>query len=269
MKNRLFVSIVYMVCLFALAATAPAQISGGNGPAAMPILRPQPTMLIDAPTAGTLRRGTFNAVVRTYPNGGILGSTNIGLSNRLMVGISYGAEGIIAETQPNYNPRVEFDIRANLVDESLAFPAISLGFCSQGYGSAHKAPDPERYDFKSKGFYAVGSKNYLIYDWNFGFHGGINYSTEKDDNDDNVNFFIGVNTIVNKDVGFAVEYDFALNDNLAGTSFGAGKGYLNIALQWLYSDNLVMEVLLKNLNNNRKTSNDIWRALRVTYTEHF
>ena len=50
---------------------------------------------------------------------------------------------------------------------------------------------------------------------------------------------------------------------------GKGKGYLNLSLQWLYADNLVMEILLKNLNNNRKGATDIWRGLRVTYVESF
>ena len=56
----------------------------------------QPRILIDAPTAWTLPRGCFDLSLRVFPNGGIIGATNIGLSNRFMLGISYGAEAIIA-----------------------------------------------------------------------------------------------------------------------------------------------------------------------------
>jgi len=226
-----------------------------------------PTMLVDCPTAGTLKRASFDVFMRAYPNGGIMGGTDIGLSNRFTVGISYGAEGIIAEHRPNWNPRVEFNVKLNLVDEGLVFPAMTIGFCSQGFGSYVERF--ERYTFKSKGFYAVASKNYPLSQWQVGLHGGINFSTEQEDKDENLDFFVGADTRLNKNVGLVVEYDFATNDDRRETSLGKGRGYLNMAVQWIYTDNLVMEVLLKNLNNNRKDAVDIWRGFRVTYIEHF
>jgi len=249
---------------------------------ALPSFGRMPTVLIDCPTAGTLRRATFDIVMRTYPNGGVLAGTNIGLSNRFTIGLSYGSEGIIAEEPPNWNPRVEFNVKLSLVDESLLLPAASIGFCSQGFGSYVKQgpdttyeSDKGRYSFKSKGFYAVASKNYPFYNWQVGLHGGINYSMEQVD-DKNMDFFIGLDSRLNRDVGIVAEYDFGLNDD-ADNSLGGGRGYLNAAIQWLYSDNLVLEVLLKNLTNNRsknqnsegKGIEDIWRGFRVTYIESF
>ncbi len=231
-----------------------------------------PAILVDCPTAGTLKRGDFDVIMRSYPNGGILASTDIGLSNRFMIGISYGAEGIVAESRPRWNPRIEFNVKLNLVDEGLVFPAISVGFCSQGYG-AH-IDRFERYTFKSKGFYVVGSKNYPLLEWQIGIHGGVNYSTERED-DDNANPFIGFDTRFNDDVGLVLEYDFALNDNEGienvedEVGLGRGNGYLNLAIQWIYTDKLVLEILLKNLTDNRSGVSDIWRGFRVTLTEHF
>lgn len=255
------VILIVFVCSFTSAQTLEDKL---------PALRNsdwQPTVLVDCPTAGTLKRGSFNAVMRVYPDGGILTSTNIGLSNRLMVGISYGAENIIAEEPPNWNPQIEFNVKLSLIDENLVMPAASIGFSSQGFGSY--IGDPERYTFKSKGFYLVGSKNYPFYNWQVGIHGGANYSTEKDDKDDNIDFFFGFDTMLNDEVSLIFEYDFATNDDRDITSLGRGRGYVNMALQWIYADNLVMEILLKNLNNNRKGKSDIWRGLRVTYVEHF
>lgn len=271
MFRKLFVSIIVIAVVLSQAKTLQAQIEVDEMPA-LPYLGWMPTILVDCPTAGTLRRAHFNVTMRAYPKGGILAGTNIGLSNRFMVGVSYGSEGIIAEAPPNWNPRVEFNVKLSLVDEGLVFPAASIGFCSQGYGSyvdTGYGDDKGRYSFKSKGFYAVASKNYPLYSWQVGFHGGVNYSMEQDDNDKNLDFFVGFDTRLNKDVGLVLEYDFATNDNITKTSIGNGRGYLNLAIQWMYADNLVMEILLKNLNDNRKGVADIWRGLRVTYVERF
>lgn len=269
---RLSVITLFALVLIGLAAPAAAQTDVDQYPAVDPYptvdpYRWQPTMLIDCPTAGTLRRASFNVIMRVYPNGGILSATNIGLSNRLTLGISYGAESIIAERRPNWNPRIEFNVKLSLVDEGLVFPAASIGFSSQGFGAYHD--DHERYSFKSKGFYAVGSKNYQFVDFQVGVHGGVNYSTEQEDDDDNIDFFIGFDTRLNNNMALVMEYDFATNDDKDFTSLGRGRGYLNLSLQWIYADNLVMEFLLKNLNNNRKGVSDVWRGLRVTYVEHF
>ena len=266
MFKRLFVVTLLAFSVLFGSADLQAQLNSDELPA-IDLNGYQPTILVDCPTAGTLRRASFNTVMRAYPNGGILARTNIGLSNRLMVGISYGAEGILAENRPNWNPRIEFNVKLSMVDEGLVFPAISVGFCSQGYGSY--LDEHERYTFKSKGFYVVGSKNYPFYNWQVGLHGGMTYSTEQEDDDDELDFFIGFDTRLNQDVGLVMEYDFATNDNRDLSDAGKGRGYLNMSLQWLYADNLVMEFMLKNLNNNRRGASDIWRGLRVTYVEYF
>ncbi|MDD4051847.1 MAG: hypothetical protein PHR28_08120 [candidate division Zixibacteria bacterium] len=267
--TRLFVSTLLAALLAVGSATVSAQTRRESKPRTPPPQTGawQPTMLIDCPTAGTLKRGSFIVGVRAYPNGGVLASTDIGMSNRLMIGVSYGAEGIVSERKPVWNPRVEFDLRLSLIDEGLVFPAITTGFSSQGYGGY--LDDTKRYAFKSKGFFVVGSKNYPLYNWQVGLHGGLNYSTEQEDDDTNLDFFVGVDTKLNRDVGLVFEYDFATNDNRSSTDVGRGHGYLNVALQWLYSDNLVMDLILKNLVNNRKGVSDIWRELRVTYVQHF
>jgi hypothetical protein len=267
-RRKLFVSTIAFVIVLCHTNNLRAQV---NDLPALPYQGWAPTMLVDCPTAGTLRRATFNVTMRAYPNGGILAGTNIGLSNRFTLGVSYGSEGIISERPPNWNPRVEFNVKLSLVDEGLVTPAMTLGFCSQGYGSyidTGFADKEGRYSFKSKGFYGVASKNYPFYNWQVGLHGGVNYSMEQDDDDKNLDFFVGLDSRLNKDVGFVMEYDFATNDD-GSRSVGKGRGYLNMAIQWLYAENLVMEIILKNLVENRKGVKDIWRGLRVTYVERF
>jgi hypothetical protein len=82
--------------------------------------------LIDLPTAATLPRATFDGEMRMYSNGGMLVGTNIGLTNQLQIGISYGAEGIISESKPTWNPRVEFLVKLQVIAETYALPAIAV-----------------------------------------------------------------------------------------------------------------------------------------------
>jgi len=227
-----------------------------------------PRNLVDAPTSMTLPRGCFDVILRVYPNGGILGNTSIGLTNRFMVGVSYGAEGIIADAEPNWNPSMEFNAKLRLIDESIFLPALAIGFNSQGYSSYDD--NQQRYTYKSKGFYAVFSRSMFFYNASVGGHAGVNYSMEHDvDNDDDPSLFFGIDTQFKYNVGFVLEYDIALNDDKSSQRYGRGRGYLNAGLRWLFSENLEIEVIFKNLLNNRRDVNSFGRGLRLTYIEFF
>ena len=226
--------------------------------------------LIDMPTAATLPRGAFDAEMRVYADGGVLVGTNIGLSNQLQLGLSYGAEGIISEREPTWNPRVEFQVKLQVVGENLRIPAIAVGFASQGYGSWVESLD--RYEIKSRGFYVVASKGYLGPGGNIytGIHGGVNYSLEHDvDGDENINFFFGFDAKLPNDVALLVEYDMALNDDRDTLALGKGWGYLNVGCRWVVIERLMIEASLKNLLNNRHGINSFGRELRILYLEYF
>lgn len=228
----------------------------------------QPRNLIDAPTAWTLPRGCFDVVLRVYPEGGILGATSIGLSDHFMIGVSYGAEGIIAEKEPNWNPRIEFSVKLKLIDEAYYLPAFAIGYISQGYGSY--SDSDERYAYKSKGFYGVLTRSLYLYDWSVGGHAGVNFTMEdKGDDDNDPTLFFGIDTQFSNDVAMLAEYDLALNDDSSDLGYGRGRGYLNVSIKWLYSENLELEAIFKNLLNNRRGVNSFSRGLRFTYVEYF
>jgi hypothetical protein len=224
--------------------------------------------LIFAPTAGTLPRGCFDVAVRVMPNGGILAATGIGLSNRFLVGMSYGAEGIIGEGEPIWNPRIEFDVKLRVIDEEYYMPAFTIGYNSQGYGPY--CDSCERYAYKSKGFYVVASRSFHFYKSSIGGHAGINYSLEHQfDHDEDPSLFFGFDTRFNEKLSFLMEYDAALNDDRIPDYYGKGKGYLNVGVKWLFSDDLEMEIIFDNLMNNRAGVNSFGRGLRFTYLEFF
>jgi len=233
-----------------------------------------PRNLVDMPTAGTLPRGHFHIGLRLYPGGGAIGYTDLGLSNRLMLGISYGGEDIISNQDANWNERIEFSLKFRVIDELEYFPALSVGFSSQGFGAWNS--DIDRYTFKSRGFYAVLSRSFYFYEWTAGWHGGVNYSLENDvDDDKDLDFFAGFDATFRYNLALLMEYDVALNDDKSklpdGTSYnfaGKGRGYLNLSIKWLFTENLELEALLKDLLSNRR-GETFTREIRITYIDMF
>lgn len=226
---------------------------------------PPPRMLIDTPTAGTLTRGSYDVTLRLYPQGGVIASVGIGLSSRLLLGLSYGGENVIGEGKVNWNPDLGVQLRYRLIDENIALPAIVLGFDSQGYGAY--IDSTKRYTVKSRGFFAVASKNYVFLG-DLSLHGGINYSLEKSDGDSDPNLFVGIIKSLNPDLALVAEYDFALNDN-EDNALGSGKGYLNTGLRWTFAQQLYIEISLKNILQNKHNIPYSNREIKINYYEHF
>jgi hypothetical protein len=267
MKIRLFASsALATLCL----AVAPAAGQDDPGSGSHTLYDIAPRKLVDMPTAGTLPRGTFQLGLRLYTAGGALGYTDIGLSNRFMLGISYGGTEIVSSEDPQWNPRIGFSLKFRIVDELEYFPAIAVGFTDQGYGAYRE--DWERYTFKSRGFYAVTSRSFYFYKWTAGWHFGVNYSREDNvDHDDDVNLFGGFDATFNYNLALLLEYDAGLNDDSGEQSeiAGRGRGYMNLSIKWLFAENLELEILLKDMLVNRRESSTVGREVRMMYIDHF
>ncbi|MBI5265934.1 MAG: YjbH domain-containing protein [candidate division Zixibacteria bacterium] len=249
--------------------------SQGGDPDSHNLFENPPRWLIDIPTANTLKRGNFDMGVRIYANGGGLGFTNIGLSNRFMIGLAYGGESVVSNRSPNWNPRIGFALKFRLIDESIYIPAVSIGYCDQGDGAWDAIY--KRYAFKARGFYAVASRGFQAYHWASTWHGGVNFSVENSvDKDKTVNFFVGMDATFDYNLALLLEYDFALNDNsgeqaaAAGYQIsGKGRGYLGFSIKWLFTRNLELEFIAKDLLTNRRESETFTREVRMTYLDNF
>jgi hypothetical protein len=224
----------------------------------------QPQLLIDMPTAATLDRGTYAMNLRLFGNGGLLGDLSVGISPRFFFGLSFGGENIVGAGDINWNPEPGIQARIRVIDETFVMPAITLGFDSQGFGAHVDTLD--RYVYKSRGLFAVASKNYAFLH-NLGFHGGINYSFEKNDDDTDLNFFIGADLSFNREVRVMVEYDFARNDNENDQIFGSGEGYMNGGARWSVSERFYLQFLLKNVFKNGPQG--VTREIKIGYSEFF
>lgn len=254
---------VLMLVMFGHLGTLWAQQQPGYQVGYQPIF--QTRMLVDAPTAGLLDRGSFSVGMRGYPSGGLLGRISVGLTNRLNFGASFGGINIIGSGKVSWNPHPGVHVAYRFFEESYMMPAIVIGYESQGYGAFNE--EIQRYEIKSKGFYAVASKYYGV-PFNLGLHAGVNYSQEDGDGDADVDLFAGADLALNEEFTVVADYDLGLNDN-DGQAIGAGKGYLNFGVRWIFANQLYVEFAFKNILQNRNDLANANRELKIVYLEYF
>lgn len=224
----------------------------------------EPTMIIDKPTAGMLKRADYNISANFYQRGGVLTSINVGLFDRFSFGISYGGTGIIGPDRIEMNPLPGVRAKLRLINETTMSPAIAIGFDSQG-----KEPyldSLSRYTIKSPGFYVVASKNYALLG-NLSLHGGINYSFENKDGDKDLNLYVGGEKSIGDILSVLIEYDFAVNDN--NNQIGRGRGYFNLGFRLSAGEGLMIGFDLKNMSQNQRNIKIANRVLKIEFVGSF
>lgn len=218
--------------------------------------------LVDLPTAGVVEKGYVGVSLDVMPFGVLVSKIEVGVFENFSFGISYGGSNIIGRGKITGYKLPGINVRARIINESEALPAIVLGFDSQGKGEFDKTLN--RYQIKSPGFFAAVSKNFNFYGY-LSIHGMINFSFERDDADKDLNLGFGIEKTLGSKVSVVGEYDFAINDN-TGNSLGDGSGYLNIGLRWSLGDGLTLGLNLRDLLDNKKFSSA--RADRGIFVEY-
>lgn len=222
--------------------------------------------LIDMPTAGILEKGFVGLTTDVMPNGVLIEKLEVGVFDNVSFGISYGGSNIIGQGKVNWYKYPGVNLRARILNESNTFPAISIGFDSQGKGSYSDAFS--RFEIKSPGFYAAVSKNFSFIGF-LSLHGTINYSLETKDGDNFPNISLGVEKTVGNKLSLIAEYNFALNDNAVTSAFGNGNGYLNMGIKFGIAQGFTFEFDLRDLLNNKKfNASTADRALRLEYIKN-
>jgi len=236
----------------------------------------KPVQLIDFPTAGILRSGDIKTSIRLFEQGGALGRLSVGISNKMMFGVSFGGVNIIGSDKVEWYqvPGIHFVYR--LLEEDLIMPAMVLGFDSQGYGPFFKKIDDKenldeneslmsnRYKIKSRGFFIGASKGYNSF-VKMGLHCGMSYSLENSDRDENPTVFVAIDALISRDIALLLEYDFASNDDKVRKN-NKGSGYLNAGIRWAFTDYMFIEFDFKNLLSEKVDGEtDINRILKFVY----
>ena len=233
---------------------------------------PPPSSLITLPTAGTLQRGSFALEMRIQKFGGLTSSISVGLTDRFQLGISYGSANLIGDDSLIWYPKPETNLKYLLIDESETSPGISLGIDTQGLGKFNSDDSLMRYDTKALGLFAVASKNWVTPLGNLGWHFGSNYNfVENNDNDKDVNFFMGFDIEFNPELSMMFEYNAALNENnMTSKNIAISRGgYLNAGVRWTFVERLHIEIDFNNLMFDKKKVDYFNREIKITYIEYF
>jgi hypothetical protein len=247
------------ILLFCAGVAANAQGSAGSS------AKLEPRYLIDIPIAGMVDRGSFAVDIDFYQSGGVLAGFTVGVLDRLSLGLSYGGSKLIGGEPPVMNDLPGVNVKFRLLEEGFLFPALALGFDSQGKDGYIKSLN--RYAIKSPGFYAVISKNYATLGF-LSLHCGVNYSLERADGDRDPNVFAGIEKTIGPVVSLMAEYNLGLNDN-DGNAIGRGKGYLNAALKISLGGGVTLGVNFKDLARNAEDVDVANRTVRIEFSRPF
>jgi len=244
MSEKILSSVVPLVFLLFLLLPGKSFCQGTAGNDATVESR----YIIDQPTAGILLHGTAALSMEFFQQGGMLLGLSAGLFDRLMLGISYGGTGLIGTGHTDWNPLPGLAVKIRVLDESYVFPALALGFDSQG--KENYLSDANRYTIKSPGVYLAASKNYQAYGY-LAFHGGVSYSFENADGDYNPNLYAGIEKTVGPFVSVIAEYSLGWNDSNHNAR-GRGRGYLNTAVAVSAWKGVTLKLYLKDLLRNQQ-----------------
>lgn len=223
--------------------------------------RIEPRYMIDMPTAGMQPGRSFAVDVDVYDEGGMLFRCGYGLLDRLSLAVSFGGTHLVGSESPVMNAVPGLAIKLRIVEEAFAFPAIAVGFDTQGK-DAYRS-DFKRYEMKSPGVYGVCSKNYLLLGY-FSLHAGVNYSFENADGDKDINFFFGAEKSLGPFLSIIGEYNAAMNDS-DHSALGKGRGYLSFALDAGLGGGVTLGINIKDVFENQRGRTEVLRTLHLEY----
>lgn len=237
---KFFKSVIPIILLVILNANLLGQGSAG---AKSDI---EPRYLVDMNTAGILKKGMFSIFSEQLPDGVLSLKIDVGIFDQFNFGISYGAANFIGKGDLRFYKYPGVNVRLRIFDEEPNFPAILIGFDSQGKGEF--IDSLRRFEIKSPGFFVASSKNFNFLGL-LSLHGSLNYSLETSDQDKNLNLMLGLEKTIGSQVSVVVEYDFALNDD--ESKVGKGRGYFNTGVRWSIGKGLTIGLDIRNLASNR------------------
>ncbi|MCL2064402.1 MAG: hypothetical protein FWG98_08525 [Candidatus Cloacimonetes bacterium] len=227
---------------------------------------------VDSPTAGILSRGEAMIHLKAFQNNGIVVGADVGLFDFMQFGLSAGGTNIIGNKEPDFN-RVDYKIKIRIINETLTMPAIALGIDTQGHGEYYSSQ--RRYEIKSKGLYAVASKNASFLGL-LGADFGMNYSLDEmnQKNAKHYDIFFGLYKTIGNHVTVFGDFSIGLNDLKNSkdefTLTGLSRGYLHTAVQVHLSDQLSIKLLMHDLLENRRETDWFFdRSIMLDYRWFF
>jgi hypothetical protein len=215
------------------------------------------------PVAGILP--TTSGAVETffYNDGGLLAGAVYGFRRNVNAGLFFGGTRLIGSGGITWNKLPGVMLRYRVFEENDMYPAIVLGFDSQGRDGY--IPADHQYAVKSPGFFVAASKNYVLAG-SISFHGGASYSIERWDGDHSPNIFFGVEKSVHPLLSVLGEYNFAFDNDKDAVGFWNGS--LNLGLRLSTNLGFNVDAHVKNLLTANPYYPHPIRALRIEYVRY-
>jgi hypothetical protein len=211
---------------------------------------------IDQPFPKTPEHGVFDLQLRFGPEGAITGYFNVGIWDRLGLGLSYGGANLLGSGNPEFYEIPGVQIRLQAIEEGVFYPQVQLGFDNQGYGEYN-----ERYDIRSKGLYCQMCKAFSFANVEIYPSLGMNYCFESDNG---IDLFGGVKAQFGTFSAILVDYTPNLNDPL-----DEDKGYLNVGLQLIFYGEMFFEFAMRDLLGNSPNDEQLNRMIKLGFEQSF
>lgn len=213
--------------------------------------------IVDLPHCGMLPNKHIGIDLYFMNNGSFLLSAEYSFLNFINAGLSFGANNLIGDDDIIFQKYPGIKLKFRILDESLNFPAIALGFSNQGNSGYLDKLD--RFQILSPGLYAVFSKSF---NWKLGYlasHLGINYSFENEESKRKVNLYFGLEQSISTNISANLEYNFQL-DEMENKLYN-NNGLLNLSLRAGILDGMTIELQLKDIFLNLKDSKSFQRQI--------
>jgi hypothetical protein len=211
---------------------------------------------VDQPFPKVPEHGIFTLELRFGPEGAITGYFNVGIWDRLGLGLSYGGSNLLGSGNPEFYEIPGVQIRLLAIQEGMFYPRIQLGFDNQGYGDYDA-----RYNIRSKGLYCQIGKTFAFTNLEIYPSLGVNYCLESDNG---IDVFCGVKAQFGTFSALLVEYTPNLND-----PEDEDKGYLNVGLRLIFYSEMFFEFSLRDLLANSPNDEQLNRMIKLGFEQSF
>ena len=221
--------------------------------------------IVNMPTAGLIPKSSLSVYSNIFENSGMFVEINASPFTNFMLGLSYGGTHILGNREITWQNLPGMILKIRIFDESLSFPAILIGFNSQGRGPY--VSNLKRFQNLSAGFFLSASK---CYSWKLGsiaFHGGINYSIEPSPSERIANYYAGLEQSIGNRGSVNLEYNATL-DEKPGLILDK-RGLLNLSLRYAFIQNLTIDFQFIDLFKHSVGGNGSIRRLGIEYIDEF
>lgn len=213
--------------------------------------------IVSMPTAGLIPYNGQLLSLNFHSNTGMMFTIEYSPVTNASVGLSFGGNGIFGNETLKFQKYPGIEAKYRFINEKKYFPAIVVGFNSQGYGTYSDAT--EEFQVNSPGFFLAMSKSFK---WDYGIysiHLGSNYSLEQKSGNRKMNAYFGFEHTLGRQSSVNFEYDFNAPHN---SGFNLMKGRTNLGIRYSIEKVTTLELKLIDIFG---TQSEMLRFLKIEF----